>query len=190
MSVEDRAIVVRWGAKLRIRKGLLAAARARLKVKPKSPSAASKVRLRKQQVADAERVIARHLRYTDNTYEGSPVPGKQAHAPDHQTAGLAGYPGYDYMAPAGSPCVSPVTGTVTRLSGHDPTNGPTNGPHGPFGWSVYIQGGGKTYFLTHMGTRTVREGQRVTQGQQIGTVGNYARWTGTPCHIHMGVHQG
>lgn len=121
-----------------------------------------------------------------NTFAGSPVPGQRPVPATHQTAGLAGFPAVDYFAKAGTPCVSPVTGKVTRLSGHDPKNGPTNGPHGPFGWSVYIEGGGKTYFLTHMGSRTVRVGQSVRQGEQIGTVGNYVRWGGTD-HIHQGV---
>lgn len=53
-------VVVRWKAKLKIRQGLLAVARARLKRKPKSPSLVAAVNLRKRQVAEAERVIARH----------------------------------------------------------------------------------------------------------------------------------
>jgi hypothetical protein len=66
--------------------------------------------------------------------------------------------------------------------------GPFEGPHGPLGWSVYIQGAdGRTYYLTHMGSRNVKVGQTVRQGQQIGTVANYAKY-GTPSHIHMGVN--
>jgi murein DD-endopeptidase MepM/ murein hydrolase activator NlpD len=105
----------------------------------------------------------------------------------HETAGLAGYPAHDFMAPAGSHAVAPVSGTVVRLSGHDPKDGPTNGPHGPFGYSVYIKGDdGKSYYLTHMGSRDVQAGDKVTQGQIIGTVGNYKKWGGAD-HIHMGV---
>jgi murein DD-endopeptidase MepM/ murein hydrolase activator NlpD len=37
-----------------------------------------------------------------------------------------------------------------------------------------------------MGSRNVKAGQRVKQGQVIGTVANYAKY-GTPNHIHMGV---
>lgn len=122
------------------------------------------------------------------TFLGSPVPGLRPHTPDHETAGLPGYPAFDYMARAGTACVAPVSGRVVKLSGHDPAGGPTDGPHGPFGWSVYIDGdNGRTYFLTHMGTRTVRIGDRVKQGQRIGSVGNYVRWGGAD-HIHMGVH--
>ena len=123
-----------------------------------------------------------------NTFPGSPIPGTRHMPPDHPTAGLAGFPGRDYFAPGGSPCVSPAAGKVVRLSGHDPRNGPPDGPHGPFGWSVYIDADdGKTYFLTHMGSRTVAVGDRVAQGERIGTVGNYDQWGGTD-HIHMGIH--
>jgi murein DD-endopeptidase MepM/ murein hydrolase activator NlpD len=123
------------------------------------------------------------------TFRGSPVPGQRPVPATHQTAGLPGFPAVDYFAKAGTPCVSPVTGKVVKLSGHDPANGPTGGVHGPFGWSVYIEGGGKTYFLTHMGSRTVNVGDEVKQGERIGTVGNYAKWGGVD-HIHCGVHTG
>lgn len=122
-----------------------------------------------------------------DTFRGSPVPGQKAHGATHPTAGLAGFPAFDYMAKAGTAAVAPVSGKIIRLSGHDPKGGPTNGPHGPFGWSLYLKGDdGKTYFLTHMGTRTVKAGQRVSRGQRIGTVGNYAKYGGAD-HIHMGV---
>lgn len=184
----DAQIVRRWKGRLVIRKGLLVAARAAWRRKPKSPSAVAKIRLREDQVAAAERVIARHSdKPPAGTFPGSPVPGQRARPATHQTAGLPGYPAVDYFAPSGSPCVAPVTGRVTKTSGHDPAGGPVNGPHGPFGWSVYIRGtDGRTYFLTHMGSRSVHEGDGVRQGQKIGTVGNYARWGGTD-HIHQGV---
>lgn len=120
---------------------------------------------------------------------GEPVPKNflTSVGVEHQTAGLPGYPAHDYMAPAGAPAVAPATGKVIKLSGHDPSAGPTEGVHGPFGWSVYIQANdGRRYYLTHMGSRDVRIGQRVKAGQQIGTVGNYAKWGGAN-HIHMGV---
>lgn len=123
-----------------------------------------------------------------HTRPGSPVPGVSRHRSTHETAGLPGYPAFDYMARAGTPAVAPVSGRVTRLSGHDPKAGPTNGPHGPFGLSVYIRGDdGRVYYMTHMGSRLVRAGERVRRGQRIGNVGNYAKWGGAD-HIHMGVH--
>lgn len=120
---------------------------------------------------------------------GDPVVStKQSEGGLHQTDGLPGYPAHDYFAPAGTHAVAPVSGRVIKLSGHDPASGPTNGPHGPLGWSVYIQGDdGKTYFLTHMGSRNVKVGQKVRQGQIIGTVADYDKY-GTPSHIHQGVN--
>lgn len=121
---------------------------------------------------------------------GDPVAGGTSVSGVHETMGLPGYPARDYFAKAGSVTVAPVSGRVIRLSGHDPKNGPTNGPHGPLGWSVYIQGSdGRTYFLTHMGSRTVKVGQTLKAGEPIGTVANYDKY-GTPSHIHMGVKGG
>lgn len=119
---------------------------------------------------------------------GDPVvSSKQSVGGLHQTDGLAGYPAHDFFAPAGSHAVAPVSGTVIKLSGHDPKNGPTNGPHGPLGWSAYIKGDdGRTYFLTHMGSRNLKVGETVKQGQVIGTVADYDKY-GTPSHIHLGV---
>ncbi len=118
----------------------------------------------------------------------SPVAHMTSEGGEHPTAGLGGYPARDYFARPGTAAVAPVNGKVVRLSGHDPSQGPTQGPHGPLGYSVYIQGDdGHTYFLTHMGSRNVKPGQRVRSGQKIGTVANYDKY-GTPSHIHMGVH--
>ena len=107
---------------------------------------------------------------------------------EHPTEGLAGYPAHDFFAPSGSPVVAPATGRVIKLSGHDPSEGPVEGPHGPLGWSVYIQAAdGHIYYLTHLGSRSVHLGQTLKAGQRIGTVADYAKY-GTPSHVHMGVH--
>ena len=117
---------------------------------------------------------------------GRPIVGGSAGG-EHGTSGLAGYSGIDYFAKAGAPAVAPVAGTVERLSGHDPAKGAVQGAGGPLGWSVYIRGDdGRSYFLTHMGSRNVKPGQRVEQGQQIGTVADYDSH-GRASHIHMGV---
>jgi murein DD-endopeptidase MepM/ murein hydrolase activator NlpD len=118
---------------------------------------------------------------------GVPVASLTSVGAVHQTAGLDGYPARDYFAPSGSPAVAPVSGTIVKLSGHDPRLGPIDGPHGPLGWSVYIRGDdGHTYFLTHLGSRGVTVGSTVRAGQVIGTVADYAKF-GTPSHIHQGV---
>jgi len=121
---------------------------------------------------------------------GSPVPTNflSSIGAEHPTAGLDGYPAYDYMGKAGSPVVAPVGGKIIRFSGHDPAGGPTSGVHGPFGWSLYLQGeDGRTYYMTHMGSRDVRVGQKVAPGTVLGTIGNYAKWGGAD-HVHMGVN--
>lgn len=120
---------------------------------------------------------------------GDPLPVKfqTSVGGEHETAGLPGYPARDFMGPAGAPVVAPVAGKVVRFSGHDPKGGPTEGVHGPFGWSLYLQGdNGRSYYLTHLGARDVKVGQRVDAGQQIGTIGDYARFGGAN-HVHMGV---
>lgn len=117
---------------------------------------------------------------------GSPIVGGN-HGGEHGTSGLPGYSGVDYFASPGSPAVAPVSGVVTRLSGRDPRAGAYQGAGGPLGWSVYIRDkAGHMHYLTHMGSRSVRPGQRVVQGQAIGTVANYDKY-GRKSHIHYGV---
>ena len=120
---------------------------------------------------------------------GDPIPGnfQTGVGGEHPTAGLPGFPAHDYFAKPGSPVVAPISGKVVKLSGHDPRLGAVEGAGGPLGWSVYIQGrNGRTYYLTHMGSRDVNVGQTLRAGQLIGTVANYDKF-GRPSHIHMGV---
>lgn len=120
-----------------------------------------------------------------NAIPGSPVPGIPPHAATHQTSGLPGYPAYDYMAPAGTTVVAPVDGSVTRLSGKDPSLG--GSPGGPLGYSIYIAGrNGSSYYLTHLDKVSVRAGQAVKQGQPIAVVANGPASWSSP-HVHMGV---
>ena len=115
---------------------------------------------------------------------GSPVAGQEPHSSTHETSGLPGYPAYDYMAPAGTPCVAPVSGKITRLSGKDPSQG--GPPGGALGYSIYMSGGGKSYFLTHLDKVLVKVGQRVKQGEQIAEVADGPSSWSSP-HVHMGV---
>lgn len=168
--------------------GVTPALRTKLRHRPDGYTPAEVKRFESADLVGYRRKLRDRAGDHPGTFPGSPIPGQKPQKATHQTDGLPGYPAVDYFAPAGSPCVSPVTGKVTKLSGHDPAGGPVSGPHGPFGWSVYVEGDGKSYFLTHMGSRTVTVGSRVQQGQRIGTVGDYARWGGSN-HIHQGVHQ-
>lgn len=137
-----------------------------------------------------EPVAAAHATGDLHARFGVPVADLTSVGGLHPTEGLAGFPAHDYFAPAGSAVVAPITGTVIRLSGHDPALGPIDGPHGPLGWSVYVKGAdGRTYFLTHLGSRDVKVGEKLHTGQPIGTVADYSRY-GTPSHVHMGVSSG
>ena len=117
---------------------------------------------------------------------GSPVPGQAPHGPTHETSGLPGYQAFDYMAPAGTPCVAPVDGRIDRLSGKDPSLG--GSPGGPLGYSIYLGGDNrKSYFMTHLDKVLVKVGQRVKQGEQIAQVAaGPASWSSP--HVHMGVN--
>jgi hypothetical protein len=107
----------------------------------------------------------------------------------HQTAGLPGYPAVDVFGSPGTPVGSPVAGTIARFSGRPPSAGAYMGPGGPFGYSIYLNGANnRSYFLTHFGSRAVQVGQRVRQGQILGTIGDYPG--GVPDHIHEGLHGG
>lgn len=106
--------------------------------------------------------------------------------PTHQTAGLPGYPAIDVFAKPGTTVLAPEDGLVRKLSGHDPAEGGV--PGGAYGWSLYLQAADGEFFLTHLGTRTVKPQQRVKRGETIGTVcdAKVARMTSSLSHIHEG----
>jgi len=120
----------------------------------------------------------------------------------HSTAGLSGesfsyfkgrWPSNDaadFGGDAGVPVIAPESGKIVHLSGHQPSVGPTSallGAHGPFGLSIYLLGNsGAYYFLTHLGSRSVKIGEFVKGGQVIATIGDYAKWGGVN-HVHVGV---
>lgn len=108
--------------------------------------------------------------------------------PTHQTEGLPGYPAIDVFGKAGSVVLAPEAGTIDRLSGHDPGEG--GRPGGPYGWSVYLTVPSARYFLTHFGSRTVEEGDRVVAGDPLGTVCDaaVAHMDSNLSHIHEGKH--
>lgn len=109
-----------------------------------------------------------------------------AFVPTHETAGLPGYPAIDVFGRPNESVAAPVSGTVHRLSGHDPAQGGT--PGGAYGWSIYLRAAnGDDYYMTHFGSRSVKLGQKVKAGQVIGTICD-SRVSGKPgtSHIHMG----
>ncbi|MFE6508087.1 endonuclease/exonuclease/phosphatase family protein [Nocardioides sp. NPDC057764] len=88
--------------------------------------------------------------------------------------------GNDYSVGCGAPVLAATAGTVELDSSQTSWAGPnfvrisTKGP------------GSLATWYAHMETKTVRDGQRVTPGQQIGTVGNLGNSKG--CHLHFEVH--
>lgn len=112
----------------------------------------------------------------------------QSYGAVHPTSGLAGFPAIDFSAPAGTLAVAPEAGTIFKLSGSDPSVAPAD-PHGAYGLSEYLKGiSGTIYFITHLGSRTVKLGEQVQRGQVIGTVADFPAATGgaTPAHLHIG----
>lgn len=108
--------------------------------------------------------------------------------PTHDTAGLPGFPAIDVFGKPGARVVVGFDCTVTRLSGKSPTLGGNAG--GAYGWSAYLAGPHGLWYVTHMGTRIVRVGQKLKKNDQIGTVCD-AAVTGRPpsdSHVHVGKH--
>ncbi|WP_114570664.1 murein hydrolase activator EnvC family protein [Exiguobacterium flavidum] len=89
--------------------------------------------------------------------------------------------GLDFGGPVGSPIVAAATGTVILAQSG-----------GPYGNHVMIahQLNGQTYttVYAHMNSLNVSSGQRVSQGQQIGTLGSTGNSTGP--HLHFEIHVG
>lgn len=98
------------------------------------------------------------------------------------TKTIKAHNGIDYAAKRGTPVQASGSGTVTA-SGYSKYNGNY----------VFIKHGEKylTKYL-HLHKRSVRKGQRVKQGQKIGTVGATGRVTGVHLHYEFlvnGVHR-
>lgn len=103
----------------------------------------------------------------------------------HETGGLDGNWALDYMCDPYSLVLSPVDATVRKLSGRPPSQGVVQGS--VFGYSIHlIDDDGYRYFFTHLGRRSVKEGQRVCRGQTLARV---AEWPNDRprTHLHLGV---
>lgn len=95
--------------------------------------------------------------------------------------GYAYHNGIDLAGPVNSPIVASASGVVIQASSG-----------GPYGNHVYLSHniGGKTYttVYAHMNSLTVKAGQNVKQGQQIGNLGSTGNSTGP--HLHFEIHDG
>lgn len=104
----------------------------------------------------------------------------------HPTAGLAHNWALDFICHAGLGICSPEAATVTRFSGHDPSDDSAD-KNGVYGWTTYLTTpAGYVYFATHQGRRypTLRVGQKLMAGDLIGFVGDQ-RYRSD--HLHLGV---
>lgn len=112
------------------------------------------------------------------------VPGTYVGQGLHETGGVPGNWGVDFMAPGGTKVLAVEAAIITRLSGHAPSSGVY--PGAVFGWSIsYETSGGYRYFSTHYGSRKVVLGQQVDCGEVIGAVGNWPNDPGRS-HTHLG----
>ncbi len=121
-----------------------------------------------------------HPKGTEKLYISGGVPGGL-----HQTAGLDHNWALDFMAPGGTRVLAPENSRVTRLSGHNPSEGVIDGS--VYGWNIYLTtASGIVYFITHLGNRDVKVGQKVLQGDILGHVGNWPH-DEARSHSHIGV---
>lgn len=104
----------------------------------------------------------------------------------HETGGLPHNWALDFICKAGLGIVAPEPGTITRFSGHDPSDDQADA-RGVYGWTTYLTtAAGYVYFITHQGRRypTLRPGMKVRAGDLLGYVGDQRF---RPDHAHVGV---
>jgi len=107
----------------------------------------------------------------------------------HPTGGVPGNYALDFLDPGGTSVYAPVGCVITHVSGHDPASG-THRPGDVFGLSLHFTDKqGYTYFATHMGKLSVRDGQTVNVAQKIGEIGHWPHDPGRS-HLHLGVDAG
>jgi murein DD-endopeptidase MepM/ murein hydrolase activator NlpD len=98
------------------------------------------------------------------------------------------YPATDIFALRGCKVVSPVKGRVDEVSTTDRWSGRTNRGADRGGLSFSIVGDdGVRYYGSHLGSLTVKAGQRVVPGNVVGTVGSSGDARGGATHLHFGL---
>jgi hypothetical protein len=87
--------------------------------------------------------------------------------------------GTDLFADKGTPLVAIIGGTISKA---------VNTDSGLGGKSIQLHGtDNASYYYAHCDTVEVNEGDTVTAGQRIGTVGNTGNAATTPPHCHFGI---
>ncbi len=99
--------------------------------------------------------------------------------PDPFTGRLAMHYGLDIAGRRGTPVLAPASGTIVK-----------SGKAGGYGNMVKIDHGhGFMTLFGHLNSRTVKKGQKVSRGEQIGTLGSTGRSTAPHLHYEI-LHQG
>lgn len=97
---------------------------------------------------------------------------------DERAGGARKHEGIDIGAPRGTTVLSVSAGVVTRVV--EKGNG---------GKQVWVRNtdATRTFYYAHLDKQLVEEGQRVKEGDILGTVGNTGNAAGGPPHLHFEV---
>ena len=102
---------------------------------------------------------------------------------DKHTKGDRSHHAIDVYAAKGTPIVSPVSGTITKIG-----SGGTLG-----GNTVSVMGSdGVTYYFAHMQghSKNITKGDKIMAGTHLGFVGNTGSARGTKAHLHFSMKKG
>lgn len=100
---------------------------------------------------------------------------------DNRDGGARYHEGIDIFAPRGTPLLAASDGVVFRVGWRD---------RGGNIVSLRDDQRDLLLYYAHLDEQLVEEGQRVSAGDVIGTVGNTGNAIFTPPHLHIGVYQG
>ncbi len=93
--------------------------------------------------------------------------------------GARSHQGIDIFAPRGTPVVAARSGVIRRVE--------ETGRGGKVVWLT--DDAGNRLYYAHLDSQAVSRGQRVEQGDTLGTVGNTGNAITTPPHLHFGVYR-